>query len=73
VFNVGDAGFYGSGVSSPQASSHRDGAIVGIATTPNGKGYWLAGKDGSILPFGNASTQKPSQAESRGTSVASIS
>jgi uncharacterized protein YkwD len=33
------------------ASAH---PIVGIATTPSGKGYWLAAADGGIFSFGDA-------------------
>jgi hypothetical protein len=28
--------------------------IVGMASTPDGQGYWLVGSDGSIFPFGDA-------------------
>jgi hypothetical protein len=28
--------------------------IVGMATTPSGKGYWLAASDGGIFAFGDA-------------------
>ena len=28
--------------------------MVGIATTPDGKGYWLAGEDGGVFSFGSA-------------------
>jgi hypothetical protein len=27
---------------------------VGIAATPDGKGYWLAGRDGGVFSFGSA-------------------
>ena len=30
------------------------GAIVGMATTPTGAGYWLLGSDGGIFSFGDA-------------------
>jgi hypothetical protein len=28
--------------------------IVGMAATPDGKGYWLVASDGGIFSFGNA-------------------
>ena len=28
--------------------------IVGMAATPDGKGYWLVGKDGGVFAFGDA-------------------
>ncbi|MGH9030425.1 MAG: hypothetical protein ACRDV4_12525 [Acidimicrobiales bacterium] len=28
--------------------------IVGIATTPDGGGYWLVGSDGGVFSFGDA-------------------
>lgn len=28
--------------------------VVGIATTPDGKGYWLAAADGGVFSFGSA-------------------
>jgi hypothetical protein len=28
--------------------------IVGMAPTPDGKGYWLVGSDGGIFTFGDA-------------------
>ena len=28
--------------------------IVGMAATPDGKGYWLAGHDGGVFSFGDA-------------------
>jgi hypothetical protein len=33
---------------------HLDSPIVGIATTPDGNGYWLASADGGVFSFGNA-------------------
>ena len=35
---------------------HRDvkPAIVGMAATPRGKGYWLVGSDGGVFAFGDA-------------------
>ena len=31
------------------------GGIVGMASTPSGKGFWLAFRNGDVLPFGDAS------------------
>ena len=28
--------------------------IVGIAPTPNGRGYWMVARDGGVFTFGNA-------------------
>jgi hypothetical protein len=33
---------------------HLDSPVVGIATTPDGNGYWLASADGGVFSFGNA-------------------
>ena len=53
VFNFGDlqALSPGSLAGSPPAPA---GAIVGIAGTPTGRGYWLAGRDGGVYGFGDA-------------------
>ena len=45
----GDAGFYGS-----TGNVHLNQPIVGMAATPDGKGYWLVAKDGGIFEFGDA-------------------
>ncbi|HEY6625254.1 MAG TPA: hypothetical protein VIX85_15555 [Acidimicrobiales bacterium] len=29
--------------------------VVGMSSTPNGKGYWLAASDGEVFSFGDAS------------------
>ena len=44
----GSAGVGANAVSSPNAP------VVGMAATPDGRGYWLAGSDGGIFSFGNA-------------------
>ena len=31
-----------------------NGPVVGIASTPDGAGYWLQGSDGGIFTFGDA-------------------
>ena len=45
----GDAGSYGS-----LAGVRLDAPVVGMASTPSGKGYWMVGADGGIFPFGDA-------------------
>jgi hypothetical protein len=45
----GDAGFYGS-----TGAIHLNQPIVGMAGSPDGKGYWLAAADGGIFAFGDA-------------------
>ncbi len=32
-----------------------DAPVVGMAATPDGKGYWLAAGDGGVFSFGDAS------------------
>ena len=36
------------------ANMHLTHPIVGMATTPDGKGYWLVAKDGGLFAFGDA-------------------
>lgn len=33
---------------------HLNKPIVGMAPTPDGKGYWLVAADGGVFPFGDA-------------------
>ena len=58
VFNFGDAGFYGNpytlGLTGLTGSHPLDQPIVGMAATPDGKGYWLVARDGGIFNFGDA-------------------
>jgi hypothetical protein len=49
VFSFGDAPFYGSMGGTPL-----NAPVVGIAATPDGKGYWLAAWDGGVFSFGSA-------------------
>ena len=49
MFNFGGAGFFGS-----LGSLHLNAPIVGMATTPLGRGYWLVASDGGIFAFGDA-------------------
>ena len=45
----GGAGFYGD-----MSGSFLSKPIVGMAATPDGKGYWLVAADGGIFTFGDA-------------------
>ena len=49
VFAFGDAAFYGSMGGTPLNQP-----VVGMAATPDGKGYWLVAADGGIFSFGDA-------------------
>ena len=33
---------------------HLNSPVVGIASAPDGKGYWLVARDGGVFPFGSA-------------------
>ncbi|KJF18003.1 NHL repeat-containing protein [Acidithrix ferrooxidans] len=50
VFSYGDASYYGGA-----ASMKLNKPIVGIASTPDGKGYWLVAADGGVFSYGDAS------------------
>ena len=50
VFTYGTASFAGS-----MGGQHLNAPIVGVATTPDGPGYWLVGSDGGVFAFGDAS------------------
>jgi hypothetical protein len=45
----GGAGFFGSA-----SRLHLNKPVVGMAPTPDGKGYWLVAADGGIFAFGDA-------------------
>ena len=49
VFNIGDAGFYGS-----LGNIHLNEPIVGIKATADGRGYWLVASDGGVFNGGDA-------------------
>ena len=49
IFSYGDAAFYGSTGGTPLNKP-----IVGMASTPDGKGYWLVASDGGIFSYGDA-------------------
>jgi hypothetical protein len=59
VFNFGSAAFHGStysyGITGLGGSHPLNAPIVGMAATPNGKGYWLVAADGGVFDFGDAS------------------
>ncbi|MFP5363085.1 MAG: hypothetical protein ACLGI5_10190 [Thermoleophilia bacterium] len=49
VFAFGDAVFVGS-----MAGQALNAPVVGIASTPSGRGYWLTAGDGGVFAFGDA-------------------
>jgi len=44
VFTFGDAGFFGS-----TGTGYMNKPVVGMAGTPDGKGYWLVASDGGVF------------------------
>ena len=58
VYGFGDASFYGDthtdGLTGLSGSHPLSAPIVGIQSTPDGKGYWMVGADGGVFNFGNA-------------------
>ena len=49
VFAYGDASNFGD-----TSNTHINLPIVGMASTPDGKGYWLVASDGGIFSYGDA-------------------
>jgi len=49
VFSFGDAIFYGSA-----GSTAVNQPVVGMAASPDGRGYWLVAADGGVFSFGDA-------------------
>jgi hypothetical protein len=49
MFSFGDARFFGS-----TGALHLNQPIVGMASTPSGRGYWLVASDGGMFNFGDA-------------------
>ena len=49
VLPYGDAGFYG-----PTTNLTLNRPVVGMASTPDGGGYWLVASDGGVFNFGDA-------------------
>jgi hypothetical protein len=60
VFGFGDAGYFGSpGCVKPSkacggSNSFTDHAIVGLASTPTGLGYWMVDANADVFAFGDA-------------------
>ena len=51
VFNLGDARFYGSDAGTVFGVGHQ---VIAMATTSDGKGYWLVNQAEAITSFGDA-------------------
>jgi hypothetical protein len=49
VFAHGNAGFLGS-----MGGQHLNKPVVGMASTPDGQGYWLVASDGGVFTYGDA-------------------
>jgi hypothetical protein len=49
IFSFGDAAFHGS-----TGAMRLNRPVVGMATPPDGRGYWLVASDGGIFAFGDA-------------------
>ena len=49
IFAFGDAQYYGSMGGKPL-----NNPVVGIASTPDGGGYWEVASDGGVFAFGDA-------------------
>jgi hypothetical protein len=49
IFAFGDAAFYGS-----TGAIRLNQPIVGMTSTPDGRGYWMVASDGGIFAFGDA-------------------
>ena len=47
----GDAAFFGDTAAAKVAHT---GVPVGMATTPDGRGYWIVDSDGGVFAFGDA-------------------
>jgi hypothetical protein len=49
VFSFGDARFFGAAI-----VFHPHTPVVGLASTPDGGGYWVVTRDGGVFAFGDA-------------------
>ena len=49
IFSFGGAQFYGS-----TGSMKLNEPVVGMASTPDGRGYWLVAADGGVFNYGDA-------------------
>ena len=55
MYHFGDAAFFGDTTTiARQSGTAFQGAPVGMAATPDGKGYWLVDSDGGVFAFGDA-------------------
>src|SRR5271157_3606497 len=45
---------FGSTAIGANSISNANAPIVGMAATPNGRGYWLVGSDGGVFSYGDA-------------------
>jgi hypothetical protein len=67
IFAFGDAGFYGS------ASGLSPGSpIVGMASTPDGQGYWVVASDGGVFAFGDAGFHGSASGLSPGSPIVGV-
>ncbi|MGH2719611.1 MAG: hypothetical protein ACRDJU_13685, partial [Actinomycetota bacterium] len=69
VIPAGDAPFFDSGQSLPHLLN---APVVGIAATPDGKGYWLAAADGGVFGYGDAPFLGSATGELSGAKVVGI-
>ncbi|NNN20152.1 MAG: hypothetical protein HKL84_09930 [Acidimicrobiaceae bacterium] len=49
ISSFGDAAYHSSLAGEPTSNP-----VAGFASTPDGKGYWLAAQDGGVFSFGDA-------------------
>ncbi|HVA41954.1 MAG TPA: hypothetical protein VNF50_00560 [Acidimicrobiales bacterium] len=77
VFSFGDAGYHGRAVYDPVTcygacaapsplpppEQYSAAQPVGMASTPDGGGYWIAQSDGAVLAFGDAESLSTEQAQ----------
>ncbi|MDA8182953.1 MAG: hypothetical protein M0035_00750, partial [Actinomycetota bacterium] len=69
VFAFGDAAFFGS---LPYDHVVPSAPIVGITSTPDGRGYWLVGSDGGVFAFGDARSVGSIPASQRAGTIAPL-
>ena len=48
---------FGTAAVGTHALSHPNAPVVGMASTPDGSGYWMVGSDGGVFAFGDAGFQ----------------
>jgi hypothetical protein len=49
MFTFGDSRYYGS-----TGGIKLGTGVIGVASTPSGKGYWIASAGGAVYSFGDA-------------------